>query len=480
MRKQLSLPFPLLLLALASLPALAQQGAPRAQPFSTQSGDAAQRVVPMVWDASVNAFVPQGSGYVAQTFAGTGTLQIATAGIGTVTVQATGSGAGLAFVFQGSSDGGTTWQTLPGFVPSSGVAATSFSANGIWQANPAAFTLFRVNLSGISSGTETFTVTTSTAQAVLNGANIAVTAATNYSGATGAAVPSNAAYIGANKSGNLVAPTLDSSSNLNINCQAGCNGSNGSVSATGAAVPGSATYLGGTNGGSLQGVAVNGSGQVAVQAPPSLPLPSGAATAANQTNVEGTAGSPASSVLSVQGVSGGTPAPVSGTVTANEGGAPWTVSGAAASGSSVSGNPMLDGGRAQNAEPSTVANGQAVAAAFDLAGKILTSPYANRENMLRGANSTTGTGATTLTGMGAQGTSVKIYVTDLECSNTSATTTTISLNDGATSVFIVPAGYGTNVAFNVPLVVAANTAAQFTAAAGVSTIYCNAQGFAGY
>ncbi len=45
----------------------------------------------------------------------------------------------------------------------------------------------------------------------------------------------------------------------------------------------------------------------------SLPLPTGAATAANQTSVQGTAGAPAATVESVQGVVGGTPVPVSGT-----------------------------------------------------------------------------------------------------------------------------------------------------------------------
>lgn len=45
----------------------------------------------------------------------------------------------------------------------------------------------------------------------------------------------------------------------------------------------------------------------------SLPLPTSAATAANQTNVQGTAGSPATTVLSVQGVASGTAVPVSGT-----------------------------------------------------------------------------------------------------------------------------------------------------------------------
>jgi len=38
----------------------------------------------------------------------------------------------------------------------------------------------------------------------------------------------------------------------------------------------------------------------------------------------GTAGTPASGVLSIQGVTGGTVVPISGTVTANQGGAPWS------------------------------------------------------------------------------------------------------------------------------------------------------------
>jgi hypothetical protein len=46
----------------------------------------------------------------------------------------------------------------------------------------------------------------------------------------------------------------------------------------------------------------------------SLPLPTGAATAAKQPAL-GTAGSPSADVISVQGVGGGTPIPISGTVT---------------------------------------------------------------------------------------------------------------------------------------------------------------------
>lgn len=50
----------------------------------------------------------------------------------------------------------------------------------------------------------------------------------------------------------------------------------------------------------------------------SLPLPSGAATAAKQPAI-GTAGTPSADVVSVQGVSGGTPIPISGSVTATPG-----------------------------------------------------------------------------------------------------------------------------------------------------------------
>lgn len=50
-----------------------------------------------------------------------------------------------------------------------------------------------------------------------------------------------------------------------------------------------------------------------------IPLPSGAATATNQTAVIGTAGSPSTSVLTVQGVPGATAQAISGTVTVTQG-----------------------------------------------------------------------------------------------------------------------------------------------------------------
>ena len=86
----------------------------------------------------------------------------------------------------------------------------------------------------------------------------------------------------------------------------------------GEALPAGTNNIGGAeiiDSGGTNKLGVNISGQAAIQAPPSLPLPSGAATAANQTAVQGTAGLPSTDVVTVQGVSGGTTLPISGTVT---------------------------------------------------------------------------------------------------------------------------------------------------------------------
>ena len=159
------------------------------------------------------------------------------------------------------------------------------------------------------------------------------------------------------------------------------------------------------------------------------------------------------------------------------------VEGLAASGASVAGDPLLDGGRAQSAEPTAVAGGQAVAAALDLSGKDITSPYANRENMVRGSGAGTSTSAITM--IAAQGASVKIYGTDLTITRNDAGTTaiTVTLNDNASTVVDIPdngGGGGFSHTFNVPLVWAANTAATCTPSAGVTTLHCSLSGFTGY
>lgn len=72
---------------------------------------------------------------------------------------------------------------------------------------------------------------------------------------------------------------------------------------------------------SVQGV---GGGTALPVSAATLPLPSGAATAANQTSVQSAAGTPDATVLNVQGNASGVPLPVSGTVAATQSGT-WTV-----------------------------------------------------------------------------------------------------------------------------------------------------------
>lgn len=189
----------------------------------------------------------------------------------------------------------------------------------------------------------------------------------------------------------------------------------------------------------------------------------------------GTAGSAAGGILTVQGVASMTPFLSNPGTAAN-----W---GVGATGSATPANAISNGFDAQSAEPSKATTGNLTAAFGDLTGKLVTSPYANRENMVRGSASATGTGATTL--IAAGGASVKTYVTDVECGRSDAGTSaiTVTFSDAAATILVLPnsgGGGGNNKTFNVPLVTAANTAFTFTSGTSTTTVFCSAQGFSGY
>ena len=204
--------------------------------------------------------------------------------------------------------------------------------------------------------------------------------------------------------------------------------------------------------------------------------------ASNQSNLTvigaGSAGTANSGVVTVQGIASMTP------VLAN----PGTVAnwGVGATGSAVPANGPYQTGLASSSEPTKATTGNLTGLLLDLAGKLVTSPYANRENMLRCAVTiTASTAATTCTGMGAQGANVKIYVTDLCVTRSDAGTTAdvFTLNDSATTIIDLPnngGGGGACHTYNVPLVVAANTAFQGTSGTSISSVHMSATGFAGY
>jgi hypothetical protein len=103
-------------------------------------------------------------------------------------------------------------------------------------------------------------------------------------------------------------------------------------------------------------------------------------------------------------------------------------------------------------------------------------------NFVSGSGSATNTAATTI--ISALTGSLRIYVSSVQCGRTDAGTTAIyvTLNDTSSTVIVLPNagnGGGNNMSFaTAPLTVARATALTFTASSGVSTVYCNAQGYA--
>jgi hypothetical protein len=95
-------------------------------------------------------------------------------------------------------------------------------------------------------------------------------------------------------------------------------------------------------------------------------------------------------------------------------------------------------------------------------------------NQVRGQATSTTTAATTVIAAPLTG---RIYVTDLTLTNSSATGTTVTLNDSASSAFWVPATSSFTHAFVTPLIVATGTALTFAANPQETTVGCNAQGY---
>jgi hypothetical protein len=149
---------------------------------------------------------------------------------------------------------------------------------------------------------------------------------------------------------------------------------------------------------------------------------------------------------------------------------------AASDGASVSGDvphdtadagePVKIGGKAVNADPTAVTANDRVNALFDLVGKQVVLPHSLPENQLSGliTTSMTGTTSTAVTGMGAQGGSLRKYITTVIISNAHGTVgTDVILQDGnggsTLGTFPAAALYG-GVAINLPIPIktTANTA----------------------
>ena len=106
---------------------------------------------------------------------------------------------------------------------------------------------------------------------------------------------------------------------------------------------------------------------------------------------------------------------------------------------------------------------------------VLGSVYGNQANFASGVSgNVANTSQTTIIAAPTYG---KLYVTALQCFNSGAASSTITLNDGSSWVGYNPTGTGVVVTFMTPLVVAATTALKFTPGSSSTNQFCAAQGY---
>jgi len=114
------------------------------------------------------------------------------------------------------------------------------------------------------------------------------------------------------------------------------------------------------------------------------------------------------------------------------------------------------------------------------AGRVQVTTAAHSA-MLRGFNSVAGTGDTAVTGTISGDAGLKTYITDIQVANTGSSTTLITFKDGSggstLAYTVAPAGGGSNIHFTVPLVTTANTALFFACGTSSTTVYVSAQGY---
>lgn len=264
----------LVMLGAVSLPVSAQPAPPAIQSASLSSATS----------ASLNV-----AGYASVAFQFTGTW--------VATVQ-----------FEGSVDG-STYVALNATPPNSTTAVTSAAANGVWFATVAGLKFARARVSAYTSGTVVVTI-----QAALSGGGSGGGGGgggSAPSGTIGAAVPATASPAAVkDNAGNLAYPSLDASGNLLVAVTGA--GSGGTSSTDGAG------YTAGTTAGTPTMGARDDAATTAC-AEDKVCIARLTSSRALMVDLSGTAAN--ATAIKVDGSA--VTQPVSGTVTANQGGAPW-------------------------------------------------------------------------------------------------------------------------------------------------------------
>lgn len=212
-------------------------------------------------------------------------------------------------------------------------------------------------------------------------------------------------------------------------------------------------------------------------------------TAANLNAVvtgSGSAGTAATGVVTVQGITSMTPVQVgdnASSLTVDQATASSLnaqVVGSVAHDGNTANNPVVIGARAETAISGVtkVADGDVTHLYAGIDGVLIVRPHANIEDFVSGNASNTDGASTQL--IAASGSAnIRVLLGAVSVSNTSATTVYVEIKDGTTVkwTLIAPAGGGNNIKFDPPLVGTANTAWNFDPSAAATTIYCSGSGF---
>ena len=115
----------------------------------------------------------------------------------------------------------------------------------------------------------------------------------------------------------------------------------------------------------------------------------------------------------------------------------------------------------------------------DSAGRTLTKPFSAEESRVEGYNSVVSGSVTTL--VGAAGTGLRNYITDVMIANTGAATTLVTFSSGGGASIlgytIAPAGGGSNMTFQMPIRTLENQTFGFQATPSTSILFATVKGF---
>lgn len=150
----------------------------------------------------------------------------------------------------------------------------------------------------------------------------------------------------------------------------------------------------------------------------------------------------------------------------------------------AAGNPLRVGAKAETALSgiTLVADGDATDLYAGVDGVLIVRNHSNLEDVVQ-ERTTNIDGASTAfaSGLAAPGVGIRLWITNVDLCNSSASFITVDLRDGAAGAVLwtlpVPATGGVVKAFDPPLKLTANTALAFDASAATTTLTISANGF---